>query len=127
MLLLFSCSVVFLWTVARQAPCPWDFLGKNTGVGCHSFLQRIFLTQGLNLCLLHRLHWQADSLPLCHRESFNMGMCVCVCVCTHAQLLSCVQLFAIPWTVAFQSPLSMGFSRQEYWNRCRDKQTNEIE
>ena len=54
-------------------------------------------------------------------------VCVCVCVCTHAQLLSCVQLFAIPWTVAFQSPLSMGFSRQEYWNRCRDKQTNEIE
>ena len=25
------------WTVARQAPCPWDFQGKNTGVGCHSF------------------------------------------------------------------------------------------
>ena len=29
--------------------------------------------------------------------------------------LSCVQLFAIPWTVAHQAPLSMGFSRQEYW------------
>ena len=28
-------------------------LGKNTGVGCNFFLQRIFLTQGLNLCLLH--------------------------------------------------------------------------
>ena len=28
-----------------------------------------------------------------------------------------VQLFVIPWTVAFQAPLSMGFSRQEYWNR----------
>ena len=28
--------------------------------------------------------------------------------------LSCVQLFAIPWTVAHQTPLSMGFSRQEY-------------
>ena len=32
----------------------------------------------------------------------------------HAQLLSHVQLFATLWTVAFQAPLSMGFSRQEY-------------
>ena len=31
---------------------PWDFLGKNTGVGCH-FLLQIFLTQGLNQGLLH--------------------------------------------------------------------------
>ena len=29
--------------------------------------------------------------------------------------LSHVQLFATPWTVAHQAPLSMGFSRQEYW------------
>ena len=27
-----------------------------------------------------------------------------------------VQLFAIPWTAAYQSPPSMGFSRQEYWS-----------
>ena len=31
-------------------------------------------------------------------------------------VLSCVQLFAILWTVAHQAPLSMGFSRQEYWS-----------
>ena len=30
--------------------------------------------------------------------------------------LSCVWLLAIPWTVAFQAPPSMGFSRQEYWS-----------
>ena len=30
--------------------------------------------------------------------------------------LSYVQLFATPWTVAHQAPLSMGFSRQEYWS-----------
>ena len=30
--------------------------------------------------------------------------------------LSHVQLFAIPWTVVYQASLSMGFSRQEYWN-----------
>ena len=32
------------------------------------------------------------------------------------KLLSRVQLFATPWTVAHQAPLSMGFSRQEYWS-----------
>ena len=37
----------------------------------------------------------------------------CVCVLSR---FSCVHLFAIPWTVAHQAPLSMGFSRQEYWS-----------
>ena len=32
------------------------------------------------------------------------------------KLLSRVQLFVTPWTVAYQAPLSMGFSRQEYWS-----------
>ena len=30
--------------------------------------------------------------------------------------LSCVRLFETLWTVVSQAPLSMGFSRQEYWN-----------
>ena len=33
-----------------------------------------------------------------------------------ACILSRIQLFASPWTIAFQAPLSMGFSRQEYWS-----------
>ena len=41
-----------------------DSPGKNTGVGCQVFLQGIFLTQGLNPCLLCLLHWQAGSLSL---------------------------------------------------------------
>ena len=32
------------------------------------------------------------------------------------KLFSRVQLLAVPWTAAFQAPLSMGFSRQEYWS-----------
>ena len=32
------------------------------------------------------------------------------------KLLSCVQLFETPWTVAHQAPPSMEFSRQEYWS-----------
>ena len=51
------------WQPARFF-CPWVFPGKNTGVSCHSFLQGIFLTQGLNLCLLNLLHWQVDSLSV---------------------------------------------------------------
>ena len=56
-----------LWPYGLQPTrllCPWDFPGKNTGVGCHSLLQGNFLTQGLNpwlLCLLHcrqsLCHW----------------------------------------------------------------------
>ena len=41
-------------------------------------------------------------------------MCVCVCVCV--QLLSRVRFFASLWTVASQAPLSLEFSRQEYWS-----------
>ena len=54
------------WTVTPQAPCPWDFPGKNTAVGCHSFLQGICSTQGLYLSLLH---WKVDSIPLSHQRS----------------------------------------------------------
>ena len=32
------------------------------------------------------------------------------------KLLSCVRLFATPWTVAYQAPQSKEFSRQEYWS-----------
>ena len=35
---------------------PWDFPGKNTGLGCHFFLQEIFLTLGSNPSLLHLLY-----------------------------------------------------------------------
>ena len=43
----------------------------------------------------------------------NMCVCVCVCVCS----LSCVGLLSTPWTVAHQAPLSMKFSKQEYWSK----------
>ena len=46
-----------------------------------------------------------------------MCVCVCVCMCMCAQLLSHVQLFTTPWTVARQAPLSLEFFRQVYWSR----------
>ena len=57
--------------VAHGVPLSMDFLGKNSGVGCH-FLQRIFPTQGSNLYLLHMFPaLQADSLPLGHQGSLQ--------------------------------------------------------
>ena len=41
------------------------------------------------------------------------GICMCACMLSH---FSHVQLFVTPWTTAHESPLSMGFSRQEYWS-----------
>ena len=32
------------------------------------------------------------------------------------KLHSCVQLFATPWTITYQTPLTMGFSKQRYWS-----------
>ena len=55
-----SCSTLFAipWTTARQDPLSMGFPRKNNEMGCYFLLQRIFLTQGLNPCLLH---WQVDS------------------------------------------------------------------
>ena len=58
------CLFATPWIVACQDL--WNFPGKNTGVGCHFLLQGIFLTQGLNPCLLR---WQVDSLSLRHLGS----------------------------------------------------------
>ena len=61
-----------LWTIALQASLPWDFPGKETGVGCHFLLQGIFSTQRSNLhlqCLLHYrqiLYRQAAAEALPH-------------------------------------------------------------
>ena len=45
-------------------------------------------------------------------------VCVCVCVCACTCTLGCSVMSdsLIPWTVACQAPLSMKFSRQEYWS-----------
>ena len=42
-------------TLCDSVICPWNSPGKNTGVGCHFLLQRIFLTQGSKP---HLLHWR---------------------------------------------------------------------
>ena len=43
-------------------------------------------------------------------------VCVCVCVCARVCVLSHVQFFVTPKTVALQVSLLVKFSRQEYWS-----------
>ena len=82
---------------------------KNTGVGSLSLLQQIFPTQKSTRGLLHcrRILYQMS-----YQGSPNKTVKVKVKV----KSLSRVQLFATLWTIAHQAPLSMGFSRQEYWS-----------
>ena len=68
---------------------PLDFPGKSTGVGCPTQVEK-------HDCLFQ------IKMNLKKRKN--------------VKLLSRVQLFATPWTVAHQASLSMGFSRQEYWS-----------
>ena len=65
----FSCVRLFgtTWTTALQVLCPQDSPGKSTGVGCHTFLQGIFLTQGWNPSLLHLLYCRQILHLLSHR------------------------------------------------------------
>ena len=74
---------------------------------CDFLVQGIFQDQRLNP---HLLHWQAVSLS---QSSQRSHIYVCVCVLSS---FSRVRLFVTIWPVAHQGPLSMGFSRQEYWN-----------
>ena len=60
-----SCLTIIVWTTGPASLlCPRDSPGRNTGVGCHALLQRIFLTKGLNQRVLHLLPWEAGSLTL---------------------------------------------------------------
>ena len=86
---------------------------KNTGVGSLSLLQRIFATQnqtGVSSVAVRFLtSWDT-------REALNFVVSV-ICYACMLSHFSHVWLFATPWTVAYQAPLSMGFSKQGYWSR----------
>ena len=71
-------------------------------------------------------HWATRGDPVWGYYKWNCSWYFCVCghvfiflnwMKVKVKSLSCVQLFATPWTVAYQASQSMGFSRQAYWNR----------
>ena len=97
-IILSSCFSPLIWkkiNLLRQ----WDnFLQKwrkkrRVGDACYF---STYLTVSPNL-----FFWKPTHLPLSYM---------------HACMLSHVWLFATPWTVAHKAPLSMGFSRPEYWS-----------
>ena len=47
------------------------------------------------------------------QSNYYISVCVCVCVCVCTKSL---QLYTTLWTIVRQAPLSMEFSRQEYWS-----------
>ena len=60
------------WTTVHGLLCPWNSPGKNTGVGCHSFLQGILLIQGSNSGLLYCRQIFLPSEPQGKPFRFNM-------------------------------------------------------
>ena len=68
-----SCLTLLQPSPARLF-CPWDFPGKNAGVGCHFLLQGIFLTQVLSLHLLHCRWIFFFFLPLRHQGSPSLSL-----------------------------------------------------
>ena len=105
-------------------------------MGCHAHLQGIFPTQKSNPDLphfrriLYRLSHQAlaDGFFTTNttREAFCMTLCVCVCgcvgVCVRMWKRACALSPSVvtdslqPYNIACQAPLSVRFSRQEYWS-----------
>ena len=74
--------------------------------GTDTFLSPIWLTQGR----WHLVNLTKSGLdPMLFFSFLHKWV-------SEVKLLSRVRLFATPWTVAYQVPLSMGFSRQECWN-----------
>ena len=107
-----------------RLPCSWDSPGKNTGLGYHFLLQCMKVKNENEdapscptLCnpmdgsspvpgilQARTLEWVAISFSSAGKWKVK------------GKTLSHVWLFATPWTAAYQAPLSMGFSRQEYWS-----------
>ena len=71
--------------------------------------------QCLKIFFPHIGYYRALSRVSC--AIYCVCVCMCVCVCTRVRMctLSQVRLFANPQTIVHQAPLSMGFSRKEYW------------
>ena len=98
----------------------------QVGEKCQSFLHRLQDTGRISHWRQRRIHSPRSDLEFhcsshwTHRQKCWCGRSgsylACGCAGVFANLLSRVQLFATLWTVAHQAPLSMEFSRQEYWS-----------
>ena len=87
--------------------------------GLSSSMCKIFYRCVVKYLYMNIRHQKQNHKARCLSPEGEIQVCVCVCLCgTHICMcpFSHVQLSVTPWTVAHQAPLSMGFSRQEYWS-----------
>ena len=121
--------------------CLWRYSRQNTGVGFHAVLQGTFPTQGSNPGIPHcrqiiyhlshqgslsTLEWVAYPFSRGPSQPRNRIWVSCIAgrfftswTSREAMCVSVAQsclIFVTPWTVAHQAPLSIGFSRQEYFS-----------
>ena len=102
-----------------RLPRPWDSPGKNTGVDCHFLLQCMKVKSKSEVAQsCPTLSDPMDcSLPGSSAHGiFQARVLEWGAIAFSSCMLSGVQLFATPWTVACQGPLSKGFLRQEHWS-----------
>ena len=128
----------FVWPT--RLPRLWDSPGKNTGVGCHCFLQCMKVkseSEVTQLCptlcdptdgsppgspiprifQARVLEWGAIAFSVPPKYlSLKTVVQTCLFMMFVLSGISYVWLLVTPWTVAHQGPLSMGFSRQEHWS-----------
>ena len=72
--------------------------------------QKPLFLESVCVCVCVRTHARLNN----QKPLFLEDVCVCVCVCV--SVLSNIRLLANPQTIGHQAPLSMGFSKQEYWS-----------
>ena len=79
--------------------CPWNFPGKNTGMGCHFLLQGIFPTQGSNLFLPSLLHCRRLLYHWATGEA--LGSLLTLMLISRASSVVIKMLYSVIWAVAF--------------------------
>ena len=130
--------------IARQAPLVHeDSSGKTTGVGCHALFPpdpgikprspalwadsfpseppgKPKNTGVGSLTLLQRNSWPRNRTRVSRIagrfSTIELQEKPFMLVKVRVKSLNLVRLFVTPWSVAHQAPLSMGFSKQEYWS-----------
>ena len=85
----------------------------TVAMGLDQFQRFLFRDLGTGL---HSCHLGIGLHTLSYFSLSKISAYSSCCKYLEVKSLSHVQLFATPWTVAYQAPLSMGFSRQKYWS-----------
>ena len=108
-----------LRTVGHQAALSMGFSKQESWSGLPCLPPGDLPDPGIELVCPLSLALQEDSFPLSHQGSPYIMIWILnrsFSKKKKVKSLSHVRLFATPWTIAYQAPLSMELSRQEYWS-----------